>query len=148
MDIQVGQDDEATGYEMILLRGLLMGLSRAEMRAKAEEIADFSELGDFLYLPIRTYSSGMALRLFFSIATSITADILLMDEWIAAGDEAFIKKANERLNSLLDQAHIIVIASHDRAMLQRLCTRGLLLEAGCIKIDGSLEDVLAAYGRT
>ena len=146
MDIQVGQDDEATGYEMILLRGLLMGLSRAEMRAKAEEIADFSELGDFLYLPIRTYSSGMALRLFFSIATSISADILLMDEWIAAGDEAFIKKANERLNSLLDQAHIIVIASHDRAMLQRLCTRGLLLEAGCIKAEGSLEDVFAAYG--
>jgi ABC-type polysaccharide/polyol phosphate transport system ATPase subunit len=115
------------------------------MRVKAEEIAEFSELGDFLYLPIRTYSSGMALRLFFSIATSISADILLMDEWIAAGDEAFVKKANARLNALLDQAHIIVIASHDRAMLQRLCTRGLLLEAGSIKAEGSLEDVFAAY---
>jgi ABC-type polysaccharide/polyol phosphate transport system ATPase subunit len=145
MDIQVGQDDEATGYEMILLRGLLMGLSRAEMRVKAEEIAEFSELGEFLYLPIRTYSTGMALRLFFSIATSISADILLMDEWIAAGDEAFVKKANDRLHALLDQAHIIVVASHDRAMLRRLCTRGLLLEAGCIKAEGSLEDVFAAY---
>jgi ABC-type polysaccharide/polyol phosphate transport system ATPase subunit len=68
-----------------------------------------------------------------------------MDEWIAAGDEAFVKKANARLNTLLDQAHIIVIASHDRALLRRLCTRGLLLEAGCIKLDGPLEDVLAAY---
>jgi ABC-type polysaccharide/polyol phosphate transport system ATPase subunit len=122
-----------------------MGLSRAQARAKAEEIAEFSELGEFLHLPIRTYSSGMALRLFFSIATSISADILLMDEWIAAGDEAFVKKANERLNALVDQAHIIVIASHDRATLQRLCTRGVLLEAGRIKVDGSLEEVLAAY---
>ena len=144
-DIQVGHDDEATGYEMILLRGLLMGLSRAETRAKAEEIAEFSELGEFLHLPIRTYSTGMALRLFFSIATSISADILLMDEWIAAGDEAFAEKANNRLNALVDQAHIIVIASHDRATLRRLCTRGVLLEAGCIKLDGPLEDVFAAY---
>ena len=134
-DIQVGQDDEATGYEMILMRGLLMGLKRSEIEAKVEEIAEFSELGDFLDLPIRTYSSGMALRLFFSIATSITADIILMDEWIAAGDEAFIKKANARLQVLVDQAHIIVIASHSRATLQRICTHGLLLEAGRIKLQ-------------
>ncbi len=146
-DIQVGQDDEATGYEMILLRGLLMGLERSEIDGKIEEIAEFSELGDFLDLPIRTYSSGMVLRLFFSIATSITADIILMDEWIAAGDEAFIKKANARLQALVDQAHIIVIASHSRATLQKICTRGLLLEAGCIKASGGLDEVLDAYGR-
>jgi lipopolysaccharide transport system ATP-binding protein len=144
-DIQVGQDDEATGYEMILLRGLLMGLSRAESQDKAAEIAEFSELGDFLYLPIRTYSSGMLLRLFFSIATSITADILLMDEWIAAGDEAFVRKANTRLNALVDQARIFVIASHDRMTLQRHCTRGVLIETGRIKTDGPLEEVLADY---
>jgi ABC-2 type transport system ATP-binding protein/lipopolysaccharide transport system ATP-binding protein len=146
-DIQVGQDDEATGYEMILIRGLLMGLKHSEIEAKVEEIAEFSELGDFLDLPIRTYSSGMALRLFFSIATSITADIILMDEWFAAGDEAFVKKASARLQTLVDQAHIIVIASHDRAILQRICTRGLLLEAGRIKHDGTLDEVLDAYGR-
>lgn len=146
-DIQVGQEDEATGYEMILLRGILMGLSRAETLDKVAEIAEFSELGDFLYLPIRTYSSGMALRLFFSIATSIKADILLMDEWIAAGDEAFMKKANQRLNELVDQAHIIVIASHNRATLQKLCTRGILLEAGHIKADGTMEEVFAAYDK-
>lgn len=147
-DIQVGQDDEATGYEMILLRGLLMGLTRAETQAKAEEIAEFSELGDFLHLPIRTYSSGMALRLFFSIATSIAADILIMDEWLAAGDEAFVKKANDRLNQLVERAHIIVIASHSRPTLQRICTRGLLLEEGQIKLRGTLEEVLDAYGPT
>jgi len=144
-DIQVGHEDEATGYEMILLRGILMGLSRAQTLEKVEEIAEFSELGEYLYLPIRTYSSGMALRLFFSIATSISADILLMDEWIAAGDEAFIKKANKRLNELVDKSHIIVIASHNRATLQKLCTRGILLEGGRIKAEGSLQEVFAAY---
>lgn len=145
-DITVGQDDEATGYQMIQLRGLLLGLSQAEIEAKVDEIAEFSELGEFLDFPIRTYSSGMALRLFFSIATSITADILLMDEWIAAGDEAFMKKANARLQALVDQAHIIVIASHSRATLQRICNRGVLLEGGRIKHSGSLEEVFGAYG--
>jgi ABC-2 type transport system ATP-binding protein len=146
-DIQVGYDDEATGYEMILLRGLLMGLTRAEIEARVAEIAQFSELGEFLDLPIRTYSSGMILRLFFSIATSIHADILLMDEWIAAGDEAFLKKANERLQSVVDRAHILVIASHSRDLLSRLCTRGLLLDAGRVACDGSLEDAFRAYDR-
>ena len=145
-DIQVGQDDEATGYEMILMRGLLMGLTRSEVEAKAEEIAEFSELGGFLDLPIRTYSSGMALRLFFSIATCITADIILMDEWIATGDETFVKKANVRLQALVDQAHIIVIASHHRETLRRICTHGLLLEGGRIKLKGAMDEVLNAYG--
>ena len=147
-DIQVGQDDEATGYEMILIRGLLMGLSRSEMQAKIEEIADFSELGEFLNFPIRTYSSGMALRLYFSIATSIVADIILMDEWIAAGDEAFVKKADARLNSLVDKARIIVIASHSRNILARLCTRGILMEAGRIKVSGPLDEVFSAYSNS
>ncbi len=144
-DIQVGQDDEATGYETILLRGLLMGQTRRQTEEKAEEIAEFSELGDYLHMPIRTYSSGMTLRLFFSIATSTSADILLMDEWIAAGDEAFVKKANDRLNKLIDQAHIVAIASHSRETLERLCTRAILLEAGSIKADGTLEEVFDAY---
>src|SRR6516165_6223017 len=111
-DIQVGYEEEATGREMILIRGLLLGLTRAEIKAKAAEIAEFTELGEFLDLPMRTYSSGMALRLLFSIATSIDADILLMDEWISAGDQAFIKKADQRLQTIVDRAHILVIASH------------------------------------
>lgn len=130
---------------MILLRGLLMGLSRREIAEKTREIAEFSELGEYLNLPIRTYSTGMALRLFFSIATSISADILLMDEWIAAGDEAFMERANARLNKLMDQARIIVIASHSRVTLQRLCNRAVLLEGGCIKTQGTLAEVFSAY---
>ncbi len=145
-DVSVGHDDEATGYEMIQLRGLLLGLTRSEIDAKVDEIAEFSELGDFLHLPIRTYSSGMALRLFFSIATSIRADILLMDEWIAVGDEAFMEKANTRLQDLVDEAQIIVIASHNRLTLKRICNRGLLLEAGRIKHSGALDETLEAYG--
>jgi lipopolysaccharide transport system ATP-binding protein len=146
-DIHVGYEEEATGREMILIRGLLMGLTRAEIKAKAEEIAEFSELGDFLDLPLRTYSGGMALRLLFSIATSIEADILLMDEWISTGDQAFVKKADLRLHSMIDRAHILVIASHSRELLCRLCTRGLLLASGQILADGSIEEVFRAYDR-
>jgi ABC-type polysaccharide/polyol phosphate transport system ATPase subunit len=88
----------------------------------------------------------MAMRLYFSIATAVRADIILMDEWVEVGDDAFIRKANDRLNALVDAAHIMVVASHDRATLKRLCERGILLEAGRIKADGPIEDVLATYG--
>jgi len=144
-DITVGSDGDATGYEMIQLRGLLLGLTRSQIQAKADEIAEFSELGDFLNLPIRTYSSGMVLRLFFSIATSIQADIVIMDEWIAAGDQAFIVRANARLQELVDRARIIVIASHSRETLKRHCNRGVLLEGGRIKCLGSLDEVFESY---
>lgn len=147
-DIGVGQDDEATGYEMIFIRGLMLGLKTAEIEAKIDEIAEFSELGEFLHLPIRTYSSGMTVRLFFSIATSIAADIILMDEWLAAGDEAFRAKADARLKALVDKAHIIVMASHSRDALKRICTRGILLEAGRIKRMGTLDEVFKAYNST
>jgi ABC-type polysaccharide/polyol phosphate transport system ATPase subunit len=147
-DITVGHDDEATGYEMILMRGILMGLARDEIEEKINDIASFSELGEFLDLPIRTYSSGMVLRLFFSIATSIKSDIILMDEWITAGDEKFSQKANARLQNLIDQAHIIVLASHNRETLRRICNRGLLLEAGRIKFAGAIEEAFNIYGAT
>ena len=100
-DIGLGMDDEATGYENIMLRGLLMGLNRKEIEERVSEISDFSGLGDFLHLPVRTYSSGMSLRLLFSIATAVNSDILLMDEWIAVGDADFIERANERLHGVV-----------------------------------------------
>ena len=99
-DISLGADEEATGRENIVLRGLLMGLTRSEIEERIDEICDFSELGDFLDLPTKTYSSGMMLRLLFSIATSLGSEILLMDEWIAAGDEKFLARANERLHGI------------------------------------------------
>ena len=144
-DIGLGLDDEATGYENIRLRGLVMGATRREIEERAVDIAEFSGLGDFLEMPLRTYSSGMLVRLLFAIATSIRADILLMDEWLSAGDKDFIDKANDRLQTLVDNAHILVLASHDLALLQRICTKAILLEAGQIKMIGPVDDVVAAY---
>lgn len=144
-DLQVGVDEEATGYECIQLRGLMLGIDRAVIQRRAGEIAAFSELGDYLNLPVRTYSSGMLMRLYFSIATSVEADIVLMDEWIGVGDEHFVEKANKRLHALIDRAHILVIASHNRALASSLCNRGILLEGGRIVSDGPLEAIFSAY---
>jgi len=144
-DLQVGFDEEATGYECIQLRGLMLGIDRSVIERKSAEIAAFSELGDYLNLPVRTYSTGMLLRLFFSIATSVEADIILMDEWIGVGDERFLEKANARLQSLIDRAHILVIASHSRPLLSSLCNRGILLDGGRIACDGPLDAIFSAY---
>ncbi len=118
-DIGTGADDESTGYENIRLRGLLLGLSSREIERKTGEIAAFSELGEYLHLPVRTYSAGMTLRLMFAIATSIEGNIVLMDEWLAVGDSSFRRKANERLKAIAARAGILVIASHDEAYTSR-----------------------------
>ena len=144
-DIGLGLDAEATGYENILIRGLLMGLKRSEIEARVGDIADFSELGDFLDLPIRTYSSGMTLRLLFSIATSTEVEILLMDEWIGAGDQDFISKADLRLRKLVDSAHILIFASHNQIMVEKLCTRGIVLMGGRVVFDGPVGEAVAYY---
>jgi lipopolysaccharide transport system ATP-binding protein len=144
-DIHSGFDDEATGYENILLRGLLLGFTRAEMEARVEEIAAFSGLGGFLDLPVRTYSNGMLLRLMFSISTSCQAEITLMDEWIATGDQDFIDKANHRLHDIVDRAHILVFASHNPELLRKVCNRAILLDSGKIAMSGSVDAVLDAY---
>ena len=144
-DIGLGLDDEASGYDNIYLRGLVMGATRRELDRRRDDIAAFSGLGDFLDLPIRTYSSGMLVRLLFSIATSVEADILLLDEWLSAGDQAFVEKANRRLHELIDRAHILVLASHDLALLRSVCNRAVLLEHGRIKRQGPVEEVIAVY---
>jgi ABC-type polysaccharide/polyol phosphate transport system ATPase subunit len=144
-DIGLGLDEEATGYENIKLRGLLLGFNSEEIANKTQEIADFSGLGSFLDLPVRTYSSGMLMRLMFSIAVSIEADILLMDEWIAVGDQDFIQHANDRLNALIDRSHILVFASHDTHLLQALCNRAVVLDSGRIVFDGPIRAGVAHY---
>lgn len=144
-DISLGLDDEATGYENILLRGLVMGLDRKEIEKRIEEISEFSGLGDFLHLPVRTYSSGMTLRLLFSIATSVNSDILLMDEWIAVGDADFIERANKRLHGVVNRSKILVFASHNPDYLKAVCNRAVLLEAGRIVAEGSVDEVLKCY---
>jgi ABC-type polysaccharide/polyol phosphate transport system ATPase subunit len=141
-DIGMGFDHEATGYENIFLRGMMMGLTRREIAARTDEIAAFSELGDYLDLPIRTYSTGMTLRLMFSIATSVAGDIILMDEWITVGDESFQNKAQKRMLEITGKAGILVIASHDPNVLLQHCNLGMRLEKGRIVDFGPIGTVL------
>jgi len=136
LDISIGMDPEASGLENIFLRGVLLGLSKADIQKKTEEIIDFSGLGDFIDLPIRTYSSGMSMRLAFSIATSVEADILLMDEWLSVGDADFVKKAEDRLKALVNKTPILVMASHSPEILKEVCSRVMRLEKGKICLEG------------
>ncbi|WP_368735531.1 ABC transporter ATP-binding protein [Ralstonia sp. ASV6] len=135
LDVSMGLDPDATGFENIYLRGILDGLKPARIRGKIDEIADFSELGEYLNLPVRTYSSGMMLRLAFAISTSVEADILIMDEWLSVGDAEFSAKATKRLEELVGAASILVVATHDPTLVERVCTRKISLEHGRIIAD-------------
>ena len=130
LDISMGLDSDANGYENIILRGLILGLSQKEIRSKINEIAKFSELGDFLSAPIRIYSSGMKVRLAFSIITVIKSDILILDEWLSVGDDKFNKKASSKINTMVKDSSILVIASHSKEILNKVCNRIFLLENG------------------
>src|ERR1043165_2394378 len=116
-DISLGIDPDFTGYENIMLRGLYLGLSKSEVMARVDEIAEFTELGSFLELPVRTYSLGMQARLAFTMSTCIEPDILLLDEGIGAGDAAFLDKANDRLNAFIDRAGVLILASHSAPLI-------------------------------
>jgi lipopolysaccharide transport system ATP-binding protein len=139
LDVSMGLDPDATGFENIYLRGLLEGLKPKDIKNKIEDIAEFSELGDFLNFPVRTYSSGMMLRLAFAISTSIDAEILIMDEWLSVGDVSFNAKASERLNALVKKASILVIASHDEDLINKICNRAIRLEHGHLVSDEKIK---------
>jgi len=132
LDFSFGIDPESTGYDNILLRGIMAGLHPREIRSKIEEIAEFTELGDYLQMPVRTYSTGMQLRLAFAASTSVEADILLMDEWLSVGDEAFSEKASRRLHDLVHRSSILVMASHSLKLIEAVCNRVFRLERGRI----------------
>ena len=142
IDPGAGMDPDATGRENIMLRGLFLGLSEAECVRMAEEAGQFSGLGEFLDVPIRTYSAGMGVRLSFAAATLMEPQILLMDEWFLAGDADFIHKATERLEKLVTSADILVIATHDMGIVRRWCSRAIRLDGGRIVADGTVADVL------
>nr|WP_274600205.1 ABC transporter ATP-binding protein [Thiocystis violacea] len=144
-DISLGMDQESTGYENIILRGLFLGLTRQQMEARMEEIADFTELGDFLDLPIRTYSAGMQMRLAFAVSTSVVPDILLLDEGIGAGDAAFLQKARERLARFTEKVSIIVLSSHSDDLVRSMCSKAILMEHGQIVCAGPTDEVLEQY---
>lgn len=133
LDVMLGIEQELTGYENITTRCILLGLSKAETKAKMAQIAKFTELGDFLSMPIRTYSAGMKLRLAFSVVTSIDPEILILDEVITAGDTQFMEKAKQRMDQLINKAHIVVMASHANNVIESLCNKVITLEAGRIK---------------
>ena len=128
-----------------MMRGLFLGLMPEEVRARMDEIAAFTELGDYLAMPMHTYSSGMRLRLAFAVCTSFEPEILLMDEWLGAGDRAFAEKAKRRLGEFVDRAGILVVASQNLALLERVCATGVLLKAGKIKARGPIKEVLCKY---
>lgn len=138
LDLSLGMDHEATGYENIMLRGVLMGMSPADIESRIDSIAEFSELGDYLDMPIRTYSSGMLLRLAFAVATSTAPEILLLDEWLSVGDANFRQKAEKRLQEMIESSAIVVLASHDVNLIRRYCSRMLKLEHGRIVEDAAL----------
>lgn len=145
VDISLGIDEEVTGRENIFIRGALLGLSRLEIESKFNDIVNFSELGDFVDMPVRTYSTGMHMRLAFAVATVIRPQILLMDEWLSVGDASFNEKAEERLNNLVHSSKILVIASHSRDQVEKICNRVMWFEHGRLKMDGSPSDVCKAY---
>lgn len=147
LDIGLGFEGESTGRENIYYRGMTMGYSRKQLRAVEEEIVKFADLGDFIDLPMRTYSAGMVVRLGFAISTQFHPDILLVDEVFGAGDAAFSRLALERMMAMVNNSGIFVIATHDLAMVQNVCSRVIWLDRGAIVRDGLPSSVIPDYIR-
>jgi len=145
IDISLGINPEATGHENVLIRGQLLGLSKTEIASRYDAIVEFAELGDFMEVPVRTYSSGMQLRLAFAVSTVVRPEILLMDEWLSVGDEGFKDKAEDRLTEMVSETKILVIATHSRALVEKVCNRVLWLDHGRIRMDGPVGEVVPAY---
>lgn len=145
IDISLGINPEATGRENVFIRGQLLGLTKQEITDKYEEIVAFAELGDFMEMPVRTYSSGMHLRLAFAVSTVVRPEILLMDEWLSVGDADFQHKAETRLRDLVSGTKILAIATHSRELVEAVCNRAIWLEHGQIKLDGPASEVIPAY---
>lgn len=135
IDPSLGIQAEATGYENIMLRGLVMRVGRTRIRQLRSQIGDFTELGDFLSMPVRTYSTGMRMRLAFAIVTSVPAEILLMDEWLSVGDADFRPKAEARMREFVSQSGLLVLATHSEDLITRECTRMITLKQGSIVAD-------------
>lgn len=144
-DLMLGMDFDASGYENIVIRSIVLGKTRSEARKLIPDIEAFTELGEHLNLPVRTYSTGMLLRLAFAVSTSITPEILLMDEMIGAGDAQFLEKAHQRILGLMSQVSILAIASHSNQILKSFCTKGIFLKNGSIMYVGSIDECIERY---
>jgi ABC-type polysaccharide/polyol phosphate transport system ATPase subunit len=144
-DIALGFEPDATGWENIAYRSYLQGETPQSIRPKIQPIAEFSELGDFLNMPVRYYSAGMMVRLAFSIATAVEPEILIIDEVLSAGDLAFQAKARQRMSDLITSARAVIVVSHDLHSLELLCDRVLWLDHGRVRLNGPTQEVIAAY---
>ncbi|OXM74423.1 MULTISPECIES: ABC transporter ATP-binding protein [Amycolatopsis] len=144
-DLGVGMDPEISGYENIMIRGLFLGMTRKQMEKRVDDIAEFTELGDYLQMPLRTYSTGMRVRLALGVVTTIDPEILILDEGIGAVDAAFLNKARDRLVDLVNRSGMLVFASHADDLLLELCTTAIWMDEGRMKMRGGLREVLTAY---
>src|SRR6516225_12388464 len=144
-DIALGFEGEATGWENIAYRCYLQGETPRGVKTKRDAIAEFSELGDFLNIPVRYYSAGMMVRLAFSIATAIEPEILLVDEVLSVGDMAFQEKARRRMRDMMAKAQLIVAVSHDLHSLSKMCDHGVWMDHGRVRQVGLMSDVISAY---
>lgn len=143
VSIQLGLDGEATGYENIRIRGRFMGQSDEQIAKALPEIAQFTELESYLHLPLKTYSSGMRTRLAFATATAFEPEVLIMDEWLGAGDREFRDKATRRLRGLIERAGLFVFASHSRDWHERICNKGAIIDKGQLVFFGDIEEAFA-----
>lgn len=145
IEIGAGFDPEFTGRENIYLNGYMLGFTKAQIKQKEKEIVEYADVGDYIDTPIKYYSSGMSVRLAFTIATMIKPDILVFDEMLAAGDAAFMQKAQKRIDELMTEARIIVLVSHDLELVKRVCSRVLVMNAGKVAFDGPSVAALEFY---
>ena len=145
LDPNLGMNVDLTGRENIMLRGLYTGLSHAAILQLEEDVAAFADLGEFIDLPVRVYSSGMVVRLGFALATAIRPQVLLMDEWFLAGDATFMEKARVRLEDMVRGADILVLSTHVTDVVLNWCSRVIWLDQGRVRADGPAEAVMEAY---
>jgi ABC-2 type transport system ATP-binding protein/lipopolysaccharide transport system ATP-binding protein len=145
INASVGLNADATGRENIFLRGMYMDIHPREMREHVDQVAEFTELGNYLDMPVRTYSSGMIIRLGFAISTCIRPEILILDEWLAAGDAQFLAKAQRRMEEFVSGSSVVILASHSLALVQQWCHRAVLLRQGVAEAIGPVDEVVAQY---
>ena len=145
IDLGAGLQANATGLDNIMIKGRLTGHTKQDLLDKRDSIVEFSELGDAIYRPVATYSSGMRMRLAFSIATAFDYELLILDEWLSVGDSKFQGKAQERLQQLLERSEALVLASHSISLLEKNCDRGILLKNGHLDFVGTMKDVQSRY---
>lgn len=145
IDPSVALDPFATGYENVRTRAILLSIPRREYFSFVAKVEEISELGNYLAMPVHTYSTGMLVRLNFALSISVEPDILLLDEWLSVADQSFRNKAERHMNALVERSRILVLASHSLELLSRVCDRGLYLEAGEVRFIGSMADAIACY---